>query len=54
MKTYIVQQTKRQLHNNFSKHDSFQNTSNCMGPLSDENKLQIEQQELLLQKNNKN
>ena len=42
MKTHIVQQTKYQLGRNIIKHVKFLNAKNGMGPLNDENKLQVD------------
>ena len=43
METHIVPQTKHQLRHNINKHVNFENTRNCMGPLNDENKLQVDE-----------
>ena len=42
MKTHIVQQTKYQLRKIISRHLGNENTRNGMGPLNDENKLQVD------------
>ena len=43
MKPHIVQQTKHLLFQNIRKPVILKNTWNCMGPLKDENKLQIDE-----------
>ena len=48
MKTHIAHQVKQQLKNYISRHATFWTSRNCMGPLKDENKLQVDE------KNNKN
>ena len=43
METHIVQQTIHQLHHNISKQVLFQSSWKWLGPLNDENNLQIDE-----------
>ena len=43
MKKHFVQQTKHQLRNKISRHVNVRVKLNWMGPLNDENKLQVDE-----------
>ena len=43
MKAHSVQQTKHQLRHKITQQGIFENTRNCIGPLNDENKLQVDE-----------
>ena len=43
MKTHFVQQIIHQLQYNINRHVNFEIVGNRMGPLNDENKLQIDE-----------
>ena len=44
MKALFVHQTKHQLRHNISRHVNFLNSSSWMGPLNDDNKLQVDEE----------